>query len=154
MKRYVQHEPKGGPAHRAMWGLGIGAVSGAVIGAGRFTLATFVFGRGIGILGNSLSLSALVGVVFIGLSGGIVGAIIGISNTTILRSAIIGLVIGLIITFHDVYGSERHYFYESGYFDRQLFFSDIIHWSTLLFGHLFIGAVVAAFLRRGYGKNR
>ena len=52
---------------------------------------------------------------------------------------------GGLLVIREIWRSERGYFYEEGYFDKQMFFSDIIHWMTWMVGlGLVAGAVPAA----------
>ena len=131
-----------------------GSICGAIIGAAGFTLAERVFGRGIGILGNSPSLGALIGAVYLGTCGGIMGAIIGIVNLDVLRSGVVGLTCGVLLVMLEIWRSERGYFYKGGYFDRQMFFSDIIHGMTLLLGLALVAVAVSVLLSEALGKGK
>ena len=131
-----------------------GSICGAIIGAAGFTLAERVFGRGIGILGNSPSLAALIGAVYLGTCGGVMGAIIGIVNLNASRSGVVGLACGVLLVVQGIWRSERGYFYEGGYFDRQMFFSDIIHWMALVLGLALVAVAVSVLQSKGLGKGK
>jgi hypothetical protein len=132
----------------------VGALCGAIIGAAGFALSERVFGRGIGMLGNSPSLGALIGAVYLGACGGIVGAIIGIADLNASMSAVIGSLCGALSVIWGMWRSETRYFYESGYFDRQMFFSDIVRWMTLVLGLALVGVAVSVLQRKGSGKEK
>ena len=131
-----------------------GSICGAIIGAAGFALAERVFGRGIGILGNSPSLAALIGAVYLGTCGGVMGAIIGIVNLNASRSGVVGLACGVLLVIKEIWRSERGYFYEGGYFDRQMFFSDLIHWMTLVLGLALVAVAVSVLQSKGLGERK
>ncbi len=123
----------------------VGAICGAIIGAAGFALSERVFGRGIGILGNSSSLAAVIGAVYLGTCGGVMGTMIGIGNLNVSRSVVVGLACGMLLVIREMCKSETQYFYKSGYFDRQMFFSDIVHWMTLVLGLALVAVAVSVF---------
>jgi hypothetical protein len=132
----------------------IGALCGAIIGAAGFALSERVFGRGIGMLGNSPSLGALIGAVYLGTGGGVIGAIIGIADLNVSMSVVIGSIGGALFVIWDMWRSDARYFYESGYFDRQMFFSDIVQWMTLVLGSALVGVAVSVLQRKVSGKEK
>ena len=79
---------------RTILALFVGSICGAIFGAAGFAPAERVLGRGIGILGNSPSLAALIGAVYLGTWGGVMGAIIGIANLNASRSGGVGFAWG------------------------------------------------------------
>ena len=120
-----------------------GSICGVIIEATGFALSELMFGRGIGILGNSPSLAALIGAVYLGACGGVLGAIIGIANLNVSRSGVVGLACGMLLVLWEMWKNERGYFFEGGYFDRQMFISDIIHWITLVLGLALVAVAVS-----------
>jgi hypothetical protein len=131
-----------------------GSICGAIIGAAGFALAERVFGRGIGILGNSPSLAAFIGAVYLGTCCGVLGAVIGILNLNVARSGVFGLACGLLLVIAEIWRSESKYFYEGGYFDRQRFFSDIILWMTLVLGLGLVAVAIAVLQRKRVGQGK
>jgi hypothetical protein len=131
-----------------------GSICGAIIGAAGFALAERVFGRGIGILGNSPSLAAFIGAVYMGTCGGVLGAVIGILNLNVARSGVFGLACGVLLVIAEIWRSESKYFYEGGYFDRQRFLSDIILWMTLVLGLGLVAVAVAVLQRKRLGQGK
>lgn len=123
-----------------------------IIGAAGFALSERVFGRGIGILGNSLSLAALIGAVYLATCGGIMGAIIGIVNLNVSRSRVVGLGCGVLLILWETWRRERGYFYEGGYFDGLMFLSDMIHSITLVLGLALVAVAVSVLQRRVFGE--
>lgn len=81
---------------RAFIGSLAGIASGAILGGLAFRLEySMEPERGIGLFGPNPTLVTLLGVIFVGLLGGVVGMIVGISRATKARAAIIGLIFGL-----------------------------------------------------------
>jgi hypothetical protein len=132
----------------------VGSICGGIFGAAGSTLAEWVFGPGIGILGASPSLPALIGAVYLGTCGGLMGAIIGIVNLNVSRSGVVGLACGMLLVVQEICRRERGYFYEGGYFDRQMFFSDIIHWITLVLGLALVALAVSVLQSKGLGEGK
>lgn len=133
---------------RVLAGLLVGGISGGTIGAISFAVGESLFGRGIGVLVKSPHLAALIGVVFIGAPSLLVGAIVGGLNLRKLQAATVGAVIGLCMILLFVLRNESRYFYESGYFDRQLFLYDVVINAMWLFGLVLVSAIVSASVRR------
>jgi hypothetical protein len=133
---------------RILVGLLVGGVSGGAIGAISFAVGESLFGRGIGMLVKSPLLAALIGVVFIGAPGLLVGAIVGGLNLRKLQAAAVGGAVGLCMILLFVLRNESRYFYESGYFDRDLFLYDVLINATWLFGLVLVSAIVSASVRR------
>ena len=131
-----------------------GSICGAIIGAAGFALAERVFGRGIGILGNSPTFAAFIGAVYLGTCGGAMGAVIGILNLTVARSAVFGFACGLLLAIAEIWRSESKYFYEGGYFDRQRFFSNIILWMTLVLGLGLVAVAIVVLQRKRLGRGK
>ena len=131
-----------------------GSICGAIIGAVGFALAERVFGRGIGILGNSPSFATFIGAVYLGTCGGVPGAVIGIVTINAARSGVFGLACGVVLIIAEIWRSERGYFYDGGYFDRQMFFSDIIQWMTLVLGLGLVAVAVTVLQRKRLGKGK
>ena len=107
-------------------GILIGVFCGAVVGAASFALTENFFGRGIGIFTSSPVLAAIFGVFFVGVPSLVVGAIVSAFKTSLVHSIIIGFIAGIIMVLLFVMGNESKYFYESGYFDKDLFWNDVI----------------------------
>jgi hypothetical protein len=131
----------------------IGALCGAIIGAAGFALSEWVFGRGIGILGNVPSLGALIGAVYLGTCGGVLGVIIGTANLNVSMSVVLGLACGALLVLWEIGSSKTRYFYESGYFDRQMLLGDIVHWVTMVTGFALV-AVIVSVLQRNVSRKR
>jgi hypothetical protein len=132
----------------------VGSICVAIIGAAGFAISEWVFGRGIGILGNSPPLAAFIGAIYLGVWGGLIGAIIGIVNLNVYKSGAIGLCCGVILVIREIWRNKRGYFYEGGYFDRQMFLSDIIHWITLVLGLAFVAVVVSVLQKKRLGVGK
>ena len=129
-----------------------GLFCGAIIGAAGFALDARVSGRGIGILyANSPTFAAFIGAVYLGTCGGVLGAVVGILNLNVARSGVFGLACGVLLVITKIWRSESKYFYEGGYFDRQMLFSDIILWMTLVLGLGLVAAAVAVLQRKRLG---
>ena len=145
---------------RSMWQRTIlarsaGALGGAVVGAVGFALASFLFARGIGILGNAPAVSALIGAVYLGVWGGLIGAIIGLANLNTSWSTVVGLSGGLLLAGREILThGERRYFYDSGYFDKRMFLSDVIVWITLVLGLALVGLAISALQNKVFGVAR
>jgi hypothetical protein len=92
--------------------------------------------------------------VYLGTCGGILGAVIGILNLNAARSGVFGLACGVLLVIAEIWRSERGYFYEGGYFDRQMFLSDIIQWMTLVLGLGLVAVAVAVLQRKRLGKGK
>ncbi len=133
---------------RMLVGLLIGAACGAVIGAASFGVSESIFGRGIGILTKSPLLAAIIGIVFVGAPSAVVGAIVGGFNLDKLHSVAVAVAVGLCMVTWFVLRNESRYFYEGGYFDKQLFFSDVVINATWLFGLALVAVAVSASVSR------
>jgi hypothetical protein len=132
-----------------------GLICGAIIGAGSFALAARFSGRGMGVLyANSPAFAAVIGAVYLGTCGGVVGAVIGILNLNVARSGVFGLACGVLLVITKIWRSESKYFYEGGYFDKQMLFSDIIEWITLVLGLGLVAVAVAVLQRKRLGKGK
>ena len=82
------------------------------------------------------------------------GAIIGIANLNVSRSGLIGLACGGLLVMREMWIGERRYFFEGGYFDKQMFFSDIIHSMTLVLGLALVAVAAAALQSRVLGERK
>lgn len=82
---------------RALIGILIGLVSGACIGAAWFAASESLFGRGIGLLGPSPRLAAIVGAVSVGTLGVVVGAVVASVNLGKVRGLWVGAAAGLVM---------------------------------------------------------
>ena len=133
---------------RVLVGLLVGGISGSAIGAISFAVGESLFGRGIGVLVKSPLLAALIGIVFIGAPGLLVGAIVGGLNLRKLQAVAAGAAIGLCMILLFVLRNESRYFYENGYFDKQLFLYDVVINVTWLLGLVIVSAIVSASVRR------
>ena len=139
---------------RIIWALLVGSICGAIAGAVGFSMSERVFGRDIGIIGNSPALAALSGAVYLGASGAVTGAIVAIANLNVLRSGIVGLICGVLLVTGETWGRERRYFYEGGYFGWQMFYSDITRWITFVLGLALAAMAVSILQRRRFGKGK
>lgn len=139
---------------RVLTSLTIGSLCGAVIGATSYAIAEKLFGRGIGILTSSPLLAATIGVVFMGVPSLIVGAVGGGSKASKSQSAVIGLIVGAAMVLLFVVRDDSKYFYESGYFDRELFWYNIIMNLTWLAGLPLTGVVVSFAVRRLFPQDK
>lgn len=135
-------------------GLLIGMVCGVAIGAISFALAENFFGRGIGILVKSPVLAAILGAVFMGVPSLVVGAIVGGFRLNRIQSVIAGLVVGLLMVLLFVVRNESKYFYENGYFDKQVFYYDLIINATWLLGLCLVAVIVSAAVRELFAQSR
>ena len=68
--------------------------------------------------------------------------------------ACVGAAAGLLLVALSAGRSEHRYFYEGGYFDRQLFFSDLFDGATCLVGLAFVAVVVSASVTRPLAARR
>ncbi len=132
----------------------VGAVCGAAIGAASFATSESLFGRGIGVFSKSPHLAALIGVVFIGVPSLIVGGITGGFYLSKSQGAAVGAATGLCMILLFVLRSERKYFYEGGYFDKQFFLYDVLINATWLFGLALVAMVVSASVSRLFALGR
>ena len=139
---------------RFIAGIIIGVLCGAIIGATSFAIVEKFFGRGIGILTSSPALAAIIGIVFMGVPSLIVGIIISSFKTNLLYSSIIGFITALTMLLLFVFRSESKYFYESGYFDKQLFWYDIIVNVTWLIGLPLVAMIVSLWIRAPFLQNK
>ena len=135
-------------------GVIIGVFCGAVIGATSFAVAENFFGRGIGILTSSPKLAAIFGVFFMGAPSLVVGVIVSGFKTNLIHSLIIGFVTGITMVLLFVAGNESKYFYESGYFDKDLFWNDVITNATWLIGLPLTAMIVSASVRALFPQNK
>ena len=138
---------------RMLVGLLIGAACGAVIGAASFGVSESIFGRGIGILTKSPLLAAIIGIVFVGAPSAVVGAIVGGFNLGYMHSMAVAVAVGLCMVTLFLLRSERKYFYEGGYFDKQFFFYDLVINATWLFGLVLVAIVVSALMCRLFAPD-
>lgn len=102
------------------------SICGAITGAAGFGLAAMVSGRGMGIYANLTAFTAVFGAVYLGACGGVLGAVVGILNLNAVRSGVFGSACGVLLVIAKIGRSESNYFYEGGYVNKQLFFSDMI----------------------------
>jgi len=61
---------------------------------------------------------------------------------------------GGLLVIREIWRSERGYFYEEGYFDKQMFFSDIIHWMTWVLGLGLVAVVVSVLRSKGLDEGK
>ena len=139
---------------RTIVGLLICVACGAAIGAASFALGESLFGRGIGLIGKSLPLAAIIGAVYVGIPGAVVGVIVGGFSLEKAQGAGVGLAVGLLMVLLFVWRNEHRYFYEGGYFDKQLFFGDLVVWAAWFVGLVLVAVVVSASVRRLLVPNR
>ncbi len=132
---------------RFIAGIIIGVLCGAIIGATSFAVGEKFFGRGIGILTSSPVLAAIIGIGFMGVPSLVVGIIISSFKTNLLYSSIIGFITALAMLLLFVLRSESKYFYESGYFDKQLLWYDVIVNIMWLIGLPLVAMVVSVWVR-------
>ena len=135
-------------------GLTIGVLCGAIIGASSFAIAEKFFGRGIGVLTSSPALAAIIGIVFMGVPSLVVGIIISGLKTNLLYSSIIGFITALAMLTLFVLRGESKYFYESGYFDKQLFWYDIIVNVMWLIGLSLVAMIVSVWVRAPFLQSK
>ena len=81
---------------RSISGLGIGALSGAMIGAITFGIYDYVHALHIG-LTSRWSFTALAGFLYLGVLGGFIGLVVGVTRVNKIYGAIIGLILGLFL---------------------------------------------------------
>ena len=138
---------------RTIVGIIIGVTFSALVGATSFAVGEKFFGRGIGIFVSSPRLAAIFGAVFMGVPGLILGVLVGGFKTDVFKSAIIGLLIAVVTALLFAARNETGYFYESGYFDKERFWYDVIIYATWLVGLPLTAVIVSLSLRELFPRN-
>ena len=139
---------------RTIIGLLIGVACGTAIGAASFALEASLFGRGVGLLGNSIRLAAIIGAVYVGVPGAAVGAIVGGFSLGKAQGVGVGLAVGLLLVLLLVWRNEHRYFYEGSHFDKRLFLGDLVVYAAWLVGLALVAVMVSASVRRVLAAGR
>jgi hypothetical protein len=92
---------------RAIIGLMIGTIGGALIGAIIFGIGQWLYPTGIDLLLSGWPLAAIVGAFIVGLPGGCVGLIVGLSGMNKVSAAVAGLIAGAITLSYLAYMKGR-----------------------------------------------
>ena len=139
---------------RFIAGIIIGVLCGAIIGATSFAVAEKFLGRGIGILTSSPALAAIIGIIFMGVPSLVVGIVISSFKTNLLYSSIIGFITALAMLLLFALRSGSKYFYESGYFDKQLFWYDVIVNVMWLIGLPLVAMIISVWIRSPFLQSK
>ena len=79
---------------RAVFGLMIGSIGGALIGAVIFGIGQWLYPTGIDLVLSGWPLAAIMGAIVVGLPGACVGLIVGLSGMNKVSAAVAGLIAG------------------------------------------------------------
>ena len=135
-------------------GLLLGLACGACTGAAGFAVSASLFGRGIGLIGPSPRLAAVIGAGLVGLPGAAVGAIVGAFDLGRAQGLWVGVAAGSLMAWLTVWRGGHRYYYEGGYFDRQRLFEGLLDSATAVLGLAFVAVVVSASARKFFAPGR
>ncbi|MFL6336613.1 MAG: hypothetical protein ACJ754_25195 [Pyrinomonadaceae bacterium] len=82
------------------------------------------------------------------------GAIVGGFDLGKVQGLWVGAVAGFLMAVLFVWRSEQKYFYEGGYFDRQLFFGSLLNSVTWILGLAIVAVVASAAVHRLLAPSR
>ena len=129
----------------------VGTVCGALIGSVAYTLMGVMFPDGVDLifLRSTTLLMAILGALFVGVPGGVVGLVVGAARLGKFQGGVVGGGIGALLVaratyngFSDLRSAYIRYL-EDGYLNTRIVFADLIMDATWLIGLTVTGVVVA-----------